>query len=739
MTKSILLFLLPLGLAACIEIPPPVFRDCDFQDNCGSIGSDNGDTGHETKQNEDTYADTITDLGPDIKTGTDTATNSAMGSDAGPATNTETETPPPTDAGTQIDTDEEINTNTGTDAGVETDSEIEVNTNTDGGTSSDPLDCEAESSLRCVDGRIHEFDSCGNDLGFRQACMANQFCSHNGVGLAECVCSGHRTGDHCTECKGNWNVDSDCATCLPGFGNVEDNCGTVVRYVRSDAPAGGDGLGWGTAFRSIQAAIDNAHAEYWKHYNGDKGRVEVWVAEGTYYIHGSMKNNLDHTRDSIVLKPNVHVFGGFRGDEIHWLSRDLKANPTILSGRNATDPELQVQHVVVGEDASTLDGFIITEGKSDTYGGGFINQKSPLISNCTFLDNSAAQGGAFASLGGFPELRNCIFVDNAATSGPGGAVYVKSPITIDKSVFANNTADSGGALYNKGIGLKQISDTVFVGNASTGTVGQNGGAIKNDSETKLLLVNTIIAGNISKNQAGAIENVDVENVEIVNCAFVENQAVREASTLFQQGGTTSIINTIIWDGLASIVNVDDNVGSIDVSYSIVEGGFEGLTNIYEDPQFFGHPLSQGKTWSDISFASEFALTTLTDATSKWNMGELKGKFLRPSTKDKRWAYILNNDESNIYVYGDMRSFVSVDDAYEIIDLTPSSTAPTIDAGDGYVSPNFDFRGYWRMDRPNTPDRGVGPYELTYVDIGPYEWVNPADSVFVSPGIVLTLL
>lgn len=724
---------------ACMEAPAPVSREPDSSDTSDRTGSDTVEIGGETESETETPSESDTPTDPETETETASDTDSETESES------ETVTDSATDVETGSDTESTSETDTDSDSETDTDSVTDTDTSTDTETSSETeletetVDCNNASTLRCSGQEVHEVDACDNDLGIRRTCNERQYCSQIDVGWAACLCNDHWAGENCTECKGNWDIDSDCNACLPGFGNNEDNCSTVVRYVRWDASHGGDGLSWETAFRTIQPAIDSAHAAYWHPDNGGDPRVEVWVAAGTYYIHGSIAENLDHTQDAILLRPNVHVYGGFQGDEVHHFARDAKANLTVLSGGDAVEPDLRVQHVVVGEDKSTLDGFVITGGQSMTYGGGFINQKSPLVSNCTFVNNTSANGGAFASLDGEPRLVDCVFVNNQAISGAGGAIYADSPITIHRGVFATNTALSGGAIYNRNAGVKQISNSIFVGNASTGVEDQNGGAIKNDSETNLILTNSVIAGNISEARAGAIENVDVENVDIFNCTFVDNDARDGATAFLHSGGVMTIINTIIWNGLNAIQNENFITGSIDLSYSIIEGGSDDFTTTGQDPQFSGFPLFQGQDWDEISHSALTGQATLTDTAKRWENNSLEGKFLRPSTADQRWVYISANDLSTITVYGKVNAFVSVGDSYEIIDLVPMESSPAVDSGDGNVAPLFDLNGYWRMDRLETPDTGTGPYDLSYVDIGPYEWVNPADFVFLMPGILHSIL
>ena len=51
--------------------------------------------------------------------------------------------------------------------------------------------------------------------------------------------------------------------------------GNSIIYVDAGASAGGDGRTWGTAYRYLQDARDEANA------NGDSDH-EIWVAEGIY-------------------------------------------------------------------------------------------------------------------------------------------------------------------------------------------------------------------------------------------------------------------------------------------------------------------------------------------------------------------------------------------------------------------------------------------------------------------------
>ena len=189
-------------------------------------------------------------------------------------------------------------------------------------------------------------------------------------------------------------------------------------YVDDDAPAGGDGLSWATAFNSLDVAIDTAAG-------GDALRV----AQGTYVLQGGMYEQLTFELDN--------AYGGYAG----WNApdsdlRDPEAFPTILSGDVNGDDTPDFQNLddnregVVGI-AGAVDGFVITGANTlgvyegNTMGGG-------VLRNCRFHHNTGGAGGALFVEHGPSAIENCVFESNRALwdltpntdSGRGGAVYV---------------------------------------------------------------------------------------------------------------------------------------------------------------------------------------------------------------------------------------------------------------------------------------------------------------------------
>ena len=136
-------------------------------------------------------------------------------------------------------------------------------------------------------------------------------------------------------------------------------------YVDDDAPPGGDGTTWATAYDSLSTALAVAQS-------GD----QIWVAAGTYLGH-------------FTLTLGVEVYGGFVGTETELAQRDWAANPTILDGNAGgsvvTSPS--------GATATTrIDGFTITNGSASRGGGLYLDSSSPTSCNTAVALASPSRG-----------------------------------------------------------------------------------------------------------------------------------------------------------------------------------------------------------------------------------------------------------------------------------------------------------------------------------------------------------
>lgn len=233
-----------------------------------------------------------------------------------------------------------------------------------------------------------------------------------------------------------------------------DDTGPKVIFVKQGGQ--GKGQSWDNAYGDLQQALRAAK-------KGD----QIWVAGGEY------KPTTDDDRTkAFELVDQVSVYGGFAGLEMSQSDRNIKANPTILSGEIGLPSREDNSYTVVYAEKisvnTVIDGFIITGGHANaneaglepsSCGGGWFNfDASPSISNCVFRNNFAREGGAMFNLAGkggnsSPRIVNCIFLDNRADLD-GGAIFNNGDDgrcmpRVEACNFEQNAATYGAVMMNR--------------------------------------------------------------------------------------------------------------------------------------------------------------------------------------------------------------------------------------------------------------------------------------------------
>jgi hypothetical protein len=140
-----------------------------------------------------------------------------------------------------------------------------------------------------------------------------------------------------------------------------------IIYVSPQGNDANNGLSWATAKRTVQAGINAATPS-------TAGGAQVWVKAGVY-------------NERINLRSEVHVYGGFAGNETTRAQRNLLANESVLDGQAGGT----VVTVPMNTTNATIDGFTIRNGRrGDGNGGGgvsMIGNGSATISNNLILNN----------------------------------------------------------------------------------------------------------------------------------------------------------------------------------------------------------------------------------------------------------------------------------------------------------------------------------------------------------------
>ncbi|MBK1818069.1 tandem-95 repeat protein [Luteolibacter yonseiensis] len=375
-----------------------------------------------------------------------------------------------------------------------------------------------------------------------------------------------------------------------------------VIYVNGGAASPGDGKSWATAFGTIQQALAVTN-EY----------SEIWVQGGSYDI------------NTASLKWNVHLYGGFAGNETARADRNVAANEVTLLG-SGRQIFLSADSTAARNAKTTdavLDGFTLIGANDKT--AVYLSNSESVIRNCTFRGN----GGAIEAAGqSNPVIANCVFDSHSSTV----LVLDGDAATISGCSFLNNvnTASSGTTVYIYRGNVK-ITDSTFSGNVNNGALliafsdysstsaanvidgkatqvtmnrcaitGNSAYAVFQSSQALLNLDNSLVARNTV--YAPAIRGFSQCQFNLTNVTIAHNNGATETAGIANDG-RTNLKNSILWGNRTSwpyaalnnpgsqslVENSQIKLGSQGtvISNSLVEGAYviNGNGNDGYDPLF----------------------------------------------------------------------------------------------------------------------------------------------------------
>ena len=507
-----------------------------------------------------------------------------------------------------------------------------------------------------------------------------------------------------------------------------------VIYVDGDVASSGTGESWGEAHKTITEALALAAS-------GD----EIWVKLGTY-------------TESITMISGVALYGGFDGSESIRSDRDWEANITTIDASTAA-AGTSAEHVVIMVRITNarVDGFTITGGNAAGSGGGGIycsSSSSSSIINCTISGNSARYGGGIDCYSSSPSIINCTISGNSASNGGGGGcVFNSSSPSLINCTISGNSARYGGGGINCYSSSPSLINCIISGNSTE----YMGGGVCCDHNSSPSLINCIISGNSAEYEGGGIYCDDNSDPGLINCTISGNSAGNYGGGICCSSSSPSLINCTISGNSAgycgggicfnssSSPTIKNSIFTKNNEYAIYELStdsdpevtfclfhdnpdgdyyYEGTTsytgadeintnvdgasdNIDGDPLFV---VGASGTWissPEPVYDSETNQTTLTDDSGTYQTNELAGRLINPDTSQNQEALIVSNTATTIVVVGDVTSFVSGGDDYEIMDYHIQSASDAKDQGTSIGAPDVDFDG---DPRPFNTDYDIGADE-----------------------------
>ncbi len=571
--------------------------------------------------------------------------------------------------------------------------------------------------------------------------------------------------------------------------------GSVI-FVDDDAPGGGDGASWNTAYRFLQDALTDASGG---------GITEVHVAQGIYKPDRDEANpgGTGSREARFQLVSGVGLFGGFAGigapdpDE-----RDVVLYETILSGDLAGNdgPDFQgydenSYSVVRGSalsEETRLDGFVIrggnangpvfefrrggglrvdndhiglfvladcvfTENRGDGAGGAYLRDVIASVSSCTFVGNESINdnAGGLEAISLELSMTDCVFANNFSPFRGGGMVLgsFEADVLIENCLFDSNVAT------NEGGGLKcfppflstlhlSLRNCVFKENVVTSLgFGGSGGGIDVEVET-IDLVDCLFVSNTAAGSGGGAYIDPDDDSTIVNCQFIGNEAVAGS------GG-----------GMYSLASNEDTIVNSTFIGNIAAGTGGGLAN----PVSGGGP---GRQFVNSTFVGNVAGEVgggiiATDADNMidncifWDNSDVNGAGQDSQVAMGEPRYPINYscvqgwDGTNpgVGTHGLDPLFIDIDGADDILgtdddDARLQSGSPCNDAADNSAVPpdTLDLDGDGSFDEPIPFDLDGNPRFLDdpdapdngngtppIVDMGPYEFGEVIEPVeYVGP-------
>jgi len=232
--------------------------------------------------------------------------------------------------------------------------------------------------------------------------------------------------------------------------------------------------------------------------------------------------------------------------------------------------------------APMLNNCTFSDNLANNAGAGMHNWKSgPMLINCAFTGNSSGSGaGMENTFGSYVTLTNCNFTENSAQTSGGGVYNSGSRLTLTNGTFNRNFANNNGGGICNGSSNPNLTACIFSNNSAN----KEGGGMFNHGGSPVL-TNCVFSSNFANENGGGMLNRINSYPIIINCTFSDNSASDIGGGIYNlMDSTITMINCILWNNTLEQIAVAISGNAI-VTYSNIQGGWEGEGNIDANPLF----------------------------------------------------------------------------------------------------------------------------------------------------------
>jgi predicted outer membrane repeat protein len=180
-----------------------------------------------------------------------------------------------------------------------------------------------------------------------------------------------------------------------------------------------------------------------------------------------------------------------------------------------------------------------------------------VVHTTTFSENSALTGGAIfnSDTASFSLFDSTFSANTADASAVGGGIRNLGVLTLSASTLTGNSAgESGGGIHNGGSGNLTVSNSTFSGNST----GASGGGIFNGGTAVLTVINSTLSGNTADTSGGGIFNSATFNYS--NTIIADSVSGGDCAST---GSIVTNTNNLVEDGsCAASLAADPKLGTL---------------------------------------------------------------------------------------------------------------------------------------------------------------------------------